>query len=84
MLKSSVWFLVFGVCLYAVAMIVIRLSITQTAYEFEAVKQEERGLREEQIRLKSMIASRLSGFKQKSEGYQDPEPHQIHRLVGEP
>lgn len=69
--------LLFAALFYSALMIVIRLKIMETAYQFEEAKAEERSLREEQQRLRVKISERLAPGRLKAVGFQEPEPSQI-------
>lgn len=68
------------VCLYVVMAIVIRLHITQLAYQFQDLKAYERSLKEEQVRLKSELAKVLALEVKSQSSYRIPEPHQVIRI----
>lgn len=79
-LNRLVWVLVAAVGLYSVAMMSIRLAMTNMAYEFESLKAEERDLREENQRLRAQISKQLSADRFRLEGFRDPTPEQIKVL----
>jgi len=64
------------------SMLVIRLHMTQLAYQFYELKSYERSLKEENLRLKAELAGYLSpNFSEKGfEGWKQPEPHEL-RLI---
>lgn len=83
-LKLSVLIGLGGVLLYCLAMIVVRLRITELAYEFDDAKNDERALKEEQVRLRAEIGKLLTSndFRRqmKAQGFAEPEPNQIQRI----
>jgi len=72
--------LVGSVLLYSIAMIVIRLHMTQMAYQFDQVKEYERSLQEEQLRLRARLAEALSPHHLDLFGLQTPQPSQLRRI----
>ena len=68
------------ICLYVVMAIVIRLHITQLAYQFQDLKAYERSLKEEQVRLKSELAKILALEAKSQASYQIPNPIQVVRV----
>jgi len=72
--------MIFAVVSYGLGMIIVRLSLTQTAYSFEEAKSEERELREEQVRLRARISERLSPRSLQRLGFAEPQPGQIVEL----
>ena len=66
-----------GVIVYSTAMIVIRLQMTNMAYEFEEMKGYERSMKEEQRRLRARLAKELSPENIKVEGFSEPRPEQV-------
>ncbi len=66
-----------GFVLFSAGMIVIRLKMTELAYDFESIKNEERRLHEEQVKLKAALSEKLSPAKWKSDGFREPEPEQV-------
>jgi hypothetical protein len=76
-LKGIVLILFSGFLLYCGAMIVVRLSITQMAYQFEELKNYERSLKEEQLRLRASVSRKLSPQAWKLKGFTEPAPHQV-------
>ena len=80
------WKAVFGLLggtflLYVTTMMVVRLEMTSLAYDFDDVKNNERALREEQLRLQAMISRKLSDSQQRKiwreQGYEEPSPTQV-------
>lgn len=69
----------FGI-FYVLAMLLIRLHITQQAYVFDDLKDYERSLKEEQRRLRLEIAELLSPDYLKMKGFEEPQPDQIARI----
>jgi hypothetical protein len=74
------FFFLAGLALYAALMLFVRLEMTRTAYAFEDAKTHERGLQEEQARLKALIHEQLHKMRQSQSTLREPEPQQIHRL----
>ena len=81
-LKKTIVILFSGFLLYCGAMIIVRLSITQMAYQFEELKNYERSLKEEQLRLRAVVSkkmapavSELKSWKEK--GFAEPNHHQV-------
>lgn len=72
--------MVFGLLVYALGMIIIRLQMTQTAYVFEETKRMERSLHEEQMRLKVRIAQSLQEHKAWLQDFREPDPRQVIRM----
>jgi len=66
-----------GLVFYSVGMIIVRIKMTETAYEFEDHKSNQRALEEEQVRLKMKISERLSVSKLKLKDFSEPTPEQI-------
>lgn len=66
-----------GLMFFGLSMLVIRLHMTQLAYEFEDLKSYERSLKEEQLRLRSKIAEHLSPNQAYSKDYVEPRPDQV-------
>lgn len=69
-----------AVLLYGTSMIVVRLRMTELAYEFERLKNEERALREEQVRLRARLAEKLSPMRLKLDGFTEPSPEQVVKI----
>ncbi|MBN8555326.1 MAG: hypothetical protein J0L93_07775 [Deltaproteobacteria bacterium] len=81
-LKKIVVILFSGFLLYCGAMIVIRLSITQMAYQFEELKNYERSLKEEQLRLRAGVSKKISPALSelrswKEKGFAEPAHNQV-------
>ena len=66
-----------AVLIYSASLILIRLRMTAMAYKFEELKERERAMEEEQLKLKALLAEKLSPAKLILEGYSEPEPDQI-------
>ncbi len=77
MIRKIATILFFGFLFYAVGMMVIRLRITQLAYEYEELKKYERNAHEEQLRLRATLAKRLSPVHKNFKDFREPEPNQI-------
>lgn len=77
----SLIFLIAGtLVLWGLAGLVIRLHLTQLAYEFEVLKRYHRSLKEEEIRLRAKVAEELSLSQIKSDVYREPTPDQVVRM----
>jgi hypothetical protein len=68
---------IWGLGFFGLSMLVIRLHMTQLAYEFEDLKNYERSLKEEQLRLRLRIAEALSPNQAHSKEFQEPRPDQV-------
>lgn len=79
-LKRFFVFIAAGMILYATGMIVVRLKMTETAYQFEEAKTYERSLREEQQRLRAKISFELPSLTTNLKDFQEPDPRQIVRI----
>ena len=79
-LKQLGLILLIATLIYSGSLIIIRLKMTQKGYAFEQLKEYERALKEEQLRLKAKLAGALSPARFKVEGFKEPEPHQIIRI----
>lgn len=71
---------IFGVSFTGLSTLVVRLHVTQLAYEFDALKSYERSLQEEQLRLRAELAEDLSPSKLSHPEFIEPEPSQVVRL----
>lgn len=65
------------IILYGVLAIVIRLHMTQMAYQFHELKAYERSLKEEELRLRAELARELSPNFMKLDEFKAPEPDQV-------
>lgn len=81
-LKRLFVFISAGLILYATGMIVVRLKMTETAYQFEEAKSYERSLKEEQQRLRARISTSEHPLSLKLKDFQEPHPQQIVRIPG--
>ncbi len=78
---KSVCILAFVAFLFwGLASLVIRLHLTQMAYEFDTMKRYQRSLKEEELRLRAELAERLSISHIHSPQFREPEPDQVVRL----
>ena len=66
-----------GFILYSASMIILRLRMTEMGYQFEELKTAERGLKEEQLRLRAELARKLSPQVLKLQGFSEPEAKQV-------
>ena len=69
-----------GLLLYSLGMIIVRIKMTETAYQFEEYKSAQRALQEEQIRLKVKISERLAVSRLKLKDFSEPSPDQVREI----
>lgn len=79
-LKRVFIFLGVGFIFYGAGMIIIRLKMTETAYQFEEAKSYERTLREEQQRLRLKISESSGPDRMRLKNFQEPHPSQVTRI----
>jgi hypothetical protein len=78
--RSLIFLTAATLVLWGLAGLVIRLHLTQRAYEFEVLKKYHRSLKEEEIRLRAKVAEELSLSQIKSDVYREPTPDQVVRM----
>lgn len=78
--KAVLLSLVFNLILYGVFAIVIRLHMTQQAYQFYELKAYERSLKEEELRLRAELARALSPSHMSLENFREPQSNQVVKI----
>lgn len=78
--KKISFSLLLHIIAYGFLAIVIRLHMTQQAYQFHELKAYERSLKEEELRLRAKLAEALSPSRLKLEDYIAPQPEQVVRI----
>lgn len=69
-----------ALAIWGLGMLAVRLHLTQLAYEFESLKRYERSLKEEEIRLRALLAEKFSLDRLQSDDLVSPQPDQVVRL----
>jgi len=76
-MKSFLLASLVSVLFFSLSMIAIRLHLTQLAYSFDDMKEYERSLKEEQLRMRAQLAEKLSPHHLYLDGFQEPKSDQV-------